>query len=98
MLKSLVYIHLAIVMTVVAALPVSAAEGNTDHASGRAHPVAAVKKVAKKVGHGVKEGGRAVGHGFRDVARSIGHGTRDVTRTAGHSIRHGVHKMEGKEK
>jgi hypothetical protein len=98
MLKNLIYISVALVMTVGAASSATATEGNADHASGRPHPVVAVKKAAKTIGHGVKEGGRAVGHGFRDVARSIGHGTRDVTRTAGHSIRHGVHKVEGKEK
>jgi hypothetical protein len=54
---------------------------------GRVHPIGETKKVAKKVGHGVKKSTKVVGHGFRDGAKAVGHGTRDATRAIGHAFR-----------
>jgi len=79
------------VTTMLVAIAVSAfsvsAYAQSNGGDGRVHPVGETKKVAKKVGHGVKKTTKAVGHGFRDGARAIGHGTRNVTRTIGHAFR-----------
>lgn len=74
-----------------------AAEASSNDSSSKVHPVAATKKAAKAIGHGVKKTTKKIGHGFRDGARAVGHGTRDVTRKVGHAFRDGVHKTEEKK-
>jgi hypothetical protein len=78
-------------------LSVYAAEASGDSGSGKAHPVADVKKAGKAVGHGVKETTKVIGHGFRDGTRAVGHGTRKVTKEVGHAFRDGAHELEGKK-
>ncbi len=80
------------------AASVAAAEEPSQSGSGKVHPVAETKKVAKAVGHGTRKTTKAIGHGFRDGARAIGHGTRNVTRDIGHAFRDGAHEIAGNKK
>jgi hypothetical protein len=88
-------------LLIAAALCVCSVSAYATETSGgdtsKPHPVAATKKAAKSVGHGVRKTTRAVGHGFRDGARAVGHGTRDVTRKIGHAFRDTARSIGGKK-
>ncbi|MBV8657194.1 MAG: hypothetical protein JO142_05140 [Burkholderiales bacterium] len=88
-------VALALSLGSAAAFADEAASGESN--DNGVHPVDAIKKAGKEVGHGVKEGAIAVGHGVRDGAIAVGHGTKKVVHKVGHAIKHGVHKIEGKK-
>ena len=90
-------VMIALALSVGSATAYADEESGGTSDSGGAHPVDAIKKAGKEVGHGVKEGAVAVGHGVKEGAVAVGNGAKKVVHKVGHAIRRGVDKVEGKK-